>query len=192
MPSVFTLSGAEGVKVKIDGAETELHYDSYAGDQGHQYFTPDRRVRHAFNARLEQLPRGGRIRTSDHTYELLGAPMRNWYNERSSTKKKRQGAKGKQAKSLMGAQVRSSAAQRRSDDSHLPIHISSDVRSGLEALRQGDCPFAFRSVVATTAMDSKLANITGKSSDRVEYLKREFARRCVRPQGEALAGARRR
>lgn len=194
MPSVFTLSGVDGVKVKIDGQETELHYDSYSGNRGHQYLTPDRRQSHAFNARLEQLPRGGRIRTGDHTYELLGASMRNWYNERSPSKgtKGKKANKGKKAKGLAGAQVRSSGAQRRADDNLLPIHLSNAIAGGIEALQQGNCPFAFRSLVSSTAINSRLADITGKHSDQAEHFKREFARRCVRPQGDALAGDRRR
>jgi len=74
MPSIFTLSGPDlGIPVKIDGVETELRYDSHSGNRGHQYLTPGSRASHAFVGRLEQLPKGARLRTNGHTYELMGA-----------------------------------------------------------------------------------------------------------------------
>ncbi len=87
-------------------------------------------------------------------------------------------------------QVRSSPAERRRADARLPLDLSEAVEGGIQALRQGDCQHAFRSVIASTAIGGKLASLTGQSSDRAEHLRREFARRCVRAPGGALDGAR--
>jgi hypothetical protein len=57
------------VRVKIDGCETTLTYDSFSGARGHQYLTLDHAASHAFNALLED---GQRFRTNGHDYEVLG------------------------------------------------------------------------------------------------------------------------
>lgn len=188
MPSVFTLSGPDvrNIRVKIDGHPTELQYARWS-DRGHEYITTDQRSQHAFNARLEQLPKGGRIRVNGRTYELEGT-MRNWYDKKPKTKHKPKLQRG-----LAGAppQAHLSPTARRAADRLLPIELSAATEGGFEALRLGDCAFAFGGVIASTAISAKLARLTGHSSDRAAHLRKKFLAQCVRPQG-TLEGARRR
>lgn len=57
-------------RVKIDGVETTLTYDSYSGARGHQYLTPGNAASHAFPFTLG-LMAGQRFKTNGHTYEVL-------------------------------------------------------------------------------------------------------------------------
>lgn len=77
-PSCGTEFSIEGpvnvVRVRIDGVETTLTYDSYSGARGHQYLTPGNVSSHAFDCRLltGPYPAGTRFRYSGHDYEVLG------------------------------------------------------------------------------------------------------------------------
>jgi hypothetical protein len=55
-------------KVRIDGVETTLTYQSYSGARGHQYLTPGNASSHAFR---DPLKKGDHFRTNGHTYEVL-------------------------------------------------------------------------------------------------------------------------
>ncbi len=58
-------------RVKIDGVETTLRYDSHSGNRGHQYLTPGNRASHAFPWRLEHRA-GQAFRINGHDYVVLG------------------------------------------------------------------------------------------------------------------------
>jgi len=55
-------------RVRIDGIETTLTYDSFSGARGHQYLTPGNTSSHAFASKLEI---GEVFRTNGHRYEVL-------------------------------------------------------------------------------------------------------------------------
>jgi hypothetical protein len=55
-------------RVKIDGVETTLTFDSHSGSRGYQYLTPGATSSHAFRERL--VP-GQKFRASGHDYEVL-------------------------------------------------------------------------------------------------------------------------
>lgn len=59
-------------RVKIDGVETTLRYDSHSGSRGHQYLTPGNRASHAFPWRLEHRA-GQAFRINGHDYVVLSA-----------------------------------------------------------------------------------------------------------------------
>lgn len=56
-------------KVKIDGVETTLTFDSVSGSRGYQYLTPGNAASHAFPHPLRV---GKRFRTNGHDYEVIG------------------------------------------------------------------------------------------------------------------------
>lgn len=58
------------IRVKIDGVENTLRFDSTSGSRGHQYLTEGNRASHAFPWRLEDR-RGQCFRTNGHDYEIL-------------------------------------------------------------------------------------------------------------------------
>lgn len=55
-------------RVKIDGVETTLTFESRSGSRGYQYLTPDAASSHAFS---ELLQAGTRFRTNGHDYEVM-------------------------------------------------------------------------------------------------------------------------
>jgi hypothetical protein len=57
----------DSMKVRIDGAETELRCDRYSGARGHQYLTPGCASSHAFP---EPLRPGQVFRLNGHRYEV--------------------------------------------------------------------------------------------------------------------------
>lgn len=56
------------LRVKIDGVETTLTFDSHSGSRGYQYLTPGATRSYAFQ---EPLVPGQKFRTSGHDYEVL-------------------------------------------------------------------------------------------------------------------------
>ena len=61
-------AGGGGHRVRIDGKETTLTFDSHSGSRGYQYLTPGAASSHAFN---EPLKAGTAFRTNGHRYEVL-------------------------------------------------------------------------------------------------------------------------
>jgi hypothetical protein len=59
---------ARTIRVRIDGHETTLQYDSYTPSRGHQYLTPGNTSSHAFP---EKLTLGEVFTTNGHRYEVL-------------------------------------------------------------------------------------------------------------------------
>lgn len=57
------------MRVKIDGVETTLTFDSLSGSRGYQYLTPKNESSHAFSSPLEHMPR--KFRTNGHVYEKI-------------------------------------------------------------------------------------------------------------------------
>lgn len=57
------------MRVKIDGVETTLTFDSLSGSRGYQYLTPGNQSSHAFSRPLEQMP--WKFRTNGHVYEKI-------------------------------------------------------------------------------------------------------------------------
>jgi hypothetical protein len=56
------------IRVRIDGRETTLRYDSYTPSRGHQYLTPGNTASHAFPGMLKP----GEVFTANgHLYEVL-------------------------------------------------------------------------------------------------------------------------
>lgn len=62
---------AKRFKVRIDGAETVLAYDSHSGARGHQYLTPGNACSHAFNDPLQDYLGDGWFETNGCRYEVL-------------------------------------------------------------------------------------------------------------------------
>jgi hypothetical protein len=57
------------MRVKIDGVETTLTFDSMSGSRGYQYLTPKNESSRAFSRPLEQMP--WKFQTNGHVYEKI-------------------------------------------------------------------------------------------------------------------------
>ena len=60
-------------RVRIDGVETVLTFDSYSGARGHQYLTPGNVSSHALPFPLARMKPGEKLYTNGHVYEFVSS-----------------------------------------------------------------------------------------------------------------------